>query len=59
MVSVTASGFVTPCALTAAPETFTCLSGESVASLTAVTVTAPVLAVSPAAIVSVLSFDSV
>ena len=58
MVSVTADGFATP-PPDAAADTDACLSGESVVSVTAVTVTAPALAVDPAAMVSVLALDSV
>ena len=53
-VNVTSEGCVTPTELDAEPDTVTDLSGESVVSFTAVTVTVPALVVSPDAIVSVL-----
>ena len=59
MVSVTAAGFDTPLSPDATAETVTDLSGPSVASSFAVTVTTPALAVDPAAIVSVFALDSV
>ena len=59
MVSVTAAGSDTPLSPDAAAVTVTDLSGPSVASSTAVTVTAPALAVDPAAMISVAGFDSV
>ena len=54
IVSVTSEGCTTPWELDAEPDTVTILSGESVVSLTAVTVTVPALVVAPAAIVSAL-----
>ena len=59
IVSVTLEGSVTPWVLDAEPETVTLLSGASVASATAVTVTVPALVVPPAAMVSVLALESV
>ena len=59
MVSVTADGFATPLSPLTAAETVTDLSGPSIASATAVTVTAPTLAVDPAPMVSVFALDSV
>ena len=53
MVNVWLAGFATPPPL-AAPETVTVLFGASTLLSTAVMVTAPVLAVDPAAIVSVV-----
>ena len=58
-VSVRLDGAATPLPPDAVPETVTCLFGESTAFPFAVTVTAPALAVSPAAIVSVFALDSV
>ena len=52
MVSVTSGGSVAAWSLAATPDTVTDLSGPSAPSSFAVTVTAPVLAVSPAAMVS-------
>ena len=57
-VSVTSGGAATPLPPEAVPETVTDLSGASTAFPFAVTVTAPVLAVCPAAIVSVVALDS-
>ena len=54
IVNVTSEGCVTPTELDAEPDTVTLLSGESVVSFTAVTVTVPALVVAPDAIVSVL-----
>ena len=54
IVSVTAFGFVAPCAFDAVADTATLLFASSRSLSTAVTVTTPVLVVSPAAIVSVL-----
>ena len=54
IVSATGSGFVAPCAFDAVPDTVRLLFGSSRSLSTAVTVTTPVLAVSPAAIASVL-----
>ena len=59
MVSETSAGPVTPVGLVAAPDTRTVLSAASTALSTPVMVTRPVLAVLPAAIVSVLSLDRV
>ena len=56
-VSVTSGGAATPLPPEAVPETVTDLSGASSAFPLAVTVTAPVLAVCPAAIVSVSALD--
>ena len=58
-VSVTAVGPVTPPALVADPETLKVLSGASTESSTAVIVTVPALAVSPATIISVVLLDRV
>ena len=58
MVSVTLDGFDTP-PPDAVAETVTDLSGSSVVLSTAVTVTAPVLVVEPAATVSVFALESV
>ena len=52
-VRVAAAGSATPLPPEAAPVTVTFLSGESAALATAVIVTRPVLAVTPAAMVSV------
>ena len=52
MVSVASAGFATPLAPLAVAETVTVLSGASLASSFAATVTTPALAVSPAATVS-------
>ena len=59
MVKVASAGSATPLSPLTVADTATDLSGASVVSLTAVTVTAPVLAVCPAAMVSVFAFDSV
>ena len=56
--SLTSDGAATPLPPEAAPETVTCLSGESTAFPFAVTVTAPALVVEPAAMVSVVALDS-
>ena len=53
MVSVASAGSATPLAPETAAETVSCLSGSSFALSTAVIVTAPALAVAPAAMVSV------
>ena len=58
IVNVTLDGFDTP-PPDAVAETVTDLSGSSVVSATAVTVTAPVLVVEPAATVSVFALESV
>ena len=55
MVRVTADGSVMPWLFVAEPETATLLSGSSLSLFTAEIVTAPLLVVDPAAIVSVLS----
>ena len=52
MVNVTFGGAAIPLTPETVAETVTDLSGESVVSFTAVTVTVPVLAVEPAAIVN-------
>ena len=54
MVSVASAGFATPLAPDTVADTVTALSGSSVELSFAVTVTTPVLAVSPAAMVSVV-----
>ena len=59
MVSVTLAGFDTPLAPLTVAETNTDLSGPSVVSATAVTVTVPALVVSPDAMVSVFALESV
>ena len=59
MVSVTADGTATPLPPAAVAETVTVLSGASTSLSFAVTVTAPVLVVSPAAMVNVFALDSV
>ena len=60
IASVTADGSAIPARADAAvPETVTRLSGESLESSTAVTVTTPALVVSPAATVSVVAALSV
>ena len=59
MVSVLLAGFAAPLPPLAAPDTVTCLSAASTLLFTALMVTVPVLAVAPAAIVSVLLADSV
>ena len=61
MVSVASDGPVTPWELDAIPDTVTCLSGASVALSFAVivTVTVPMLAVAPAAMVSIFAALSV
>ena len=59
MVSVAAVGSVTPLPPDTVADTVTDLSGSSFALSFAVTVTTPVLAVSPAAMVSVAWLDSV
>ena len=53
MVSVASAGSATPLAPETAAETVSCLSGSSFALSNAVIVTAPTLAVAPAAMVSV------
>ena len=60
MVSVTSEGWVTSgrWLLAAVPEIVTLLFGASVLSFTAVTVTVPLLVVSPAAMVSVFAAES-
>ena len=58
IVSVASDGFATPPPL-AIPDTVTSLFGASTALFTAVIVTVPVLAIEPAAIVSVLLVESV
>ena len=58
-VRVTFGGFATPLPPAAVPETVTDLSAASTSLGSAVTVTAPVLAVEPAAIVSVFVLDRV
>ena len=58
MVSVLAAGFATPLAPLTVAETVTDLFGESVASSVAEIVTVPVLAVDPAATVSVFAVES-
>ena len=52
-------GALTPCVLLAVADTVTVLSGASTALFTDVMVTVPVLAVAPAAMVSVVLADSV
>ena len=59
MVSVTLAGADTPLAPLTVAVTVTDLSGPSVVSLTAVTVTVPALVVSPDAMVSVFALESV
>ena len=59
MVSVWSSGSAAPRPPLAVPDTVTCLSAASASLSTAVMVTVPVLAVAPAAIVSVLFADTV
>ena len=59
MVSVASDGDSAPPPPAAVPETVTCLSAESVVFGFAVTVTVPVLAVEPAAMVSVFAVLSV
>ena len=59
MVSVTLDGADTPLAPLTVAETVTDLSGPSVVSLTAVTVTVPALVVCPDAMVSVFALESV
>ena len=58
-VSATPVGFATPLPPAAVAETVTCLAGESVSLSLAVTVTSPLLAVAPAAMVSVVPAERV
>ena len=57
IVSVTSAGTATPLSPPTVADTVTSLSGASTALSTAVTVTAPVLVVAPAAMVSVFVLD--
>ena len=59
MVSVASDGFATPFVPLTVAETVTDLFGESVTSFVAASVTVPVLAVEPAATVSVFAVESV
>ena len=59
MVNVTLDGSDTPLSPLTGAETVTDLSGPSVVSFTAVTVTVPALVVSPDAMVSVFALESV
>ena len=59
MVSVASAGASAPLPPATAPETVTRLSAESTSLPFAVTVTAPALAVEPAAMVRVFALDSV